>query len=44
MKKIIHNGKNLDNFYEKGSEILSYHKENKIFEVFEVEVYKIFII
>ena len=44
MRKIQHQGSNINSYYEKGAEILPNNSEaNKWFEVQEVEVYKIMI-
>ena len=41
MKSITHKSNTINNYYDKGSEILPSNKEEKVYDLLEAEVYKI---
>ena len=43
MKSIIHNANDINNYFDKGSEVLPSYYQNKVYNLIETEVYKIII-
>ena len=41
MKSIIHNANDINNYFDKGSEVLPSYYQNKVYNLIETEVYKI---